>query len=52
MTPVYKNDKSTVPVGVTMSAHVERVSGATEKAFANVYVTNTLGNTGTLNLGN
>ncbi|OPC77745.1 hypothetical protein B4N89_36255 [Embleya scabrispora] len=52
VTPVYKNVESTVPVGVTMSAHVERANGATEKAFTNVYVTNTLGNTGMFNLGN
>ncbi|MFD7063173.1 DNA/RNA non-specific endonuclease [Streptomyces sp. NPDC059906] len=52
VTPIYKNAKSTIPVGVTMSANIERANGATEELFPNVYVTNTLKNTGTLNLGN
>ncbi|MDX3458056.1 DNA/RNA non-specific endonuclease [Streptomyces sp. ME02-8801-2C] len=52
VTPVYKDAKSTIPVGVTMSANIERASGATEELFPSVYVTNTLQNTGTLNLGN
>ncbi|MFD6281035.1 DNA/RNA non-specific endonuclease [Streptomyces sp. NPDC060209] len=52
VTPVYKDANSTIPVGVTMSANVERANGTTEVLFPNVYVTNTLGNTGSLNLGN
>ncbi|MCX4734242.1 DNA/RNA non-specific endonuclease [Streptomyces sp. NBC_01363] len=52
VTPVYKDANSTIPVGVTMNASIQRANGATEELFPNVYVTNTLGNTGTLNLGN
>ncbi|MET8711917.1 DNA/RNA non-specific endonuclease [Streptomyces sp. NPDC004735] len=50
--PVYQNADSTVPVGVTMNATIQRANGTTEELFPNVYVTNTLQNTGTLNLGN
>ncbi|MFT2017596.1 DNA/RNA non-specific endonuclease [Streptomyces sp. 796.1] len=52
VSPVYKNMDSTIPVGVTMSATIQRANGTTEELFPNVYVTNTLQNTGTLNLGN
>ncbi|WP_406398432.1 DNA/RNA non-specific endonuclease [Streptomyces sp. NBC_00879] len=52
VTPVYKDAKSTIPLGVTMTANIERANGTVEELFPNVYVTNTLGNTGTLNLGN
>ncbi|MEU5090105.1 DNA/RNA non-specific endonuclease [Streptomyces sp. NPDC021356] len=52
VTPVYKDANSTIPVGVTMRADVQRANGTTEELFPNVYVTNTLMNTGTLNLGN
>ncbi|MEU9233501.1 DNA/RNA non-specific endonuclease [Streptomyces subrutilus] len=52
VTPVYKDANSTIPVGVTMHATVQRANGTTEELFPNVYVTNTLQNTGTLNLGN
>jgi hypothetical protein len=52
VTPVYKDETSTVPVGVTMIATIERANGPSEQLFPNVYVTNTLENTGTLNLGN
>ncbi len=52
VTPVYKDANSTIPVGVTMSATVQRANGSTEELFPDVYVTNTLQNTGTLNLGN
>ncbi|TWD24017.1 DNA/RNA non-specific endonuclease [Streptomyces sp. T12] len=52
VTPVYKDASSTIPVGVTMRADIQRASGTTEELFPNVYVTNTLMNTGTLNLGN
>jgi hypothetical protein len=52
VTPVYKDATSTIPVGVTMSAYIERANGTTEELFPNVYVTNTYGNTGLYNLGN
>ncbi|MER6789380.1 DNA/RNA non-specific endonuclease [Streptomyces sp. NPDC000658] len=52
VTPVYKDANSTIPVGVTMTADIERANGATEELFPNVYVTNTLQNTGLYNLGN
>lgn len=50
--PVYKDVTSTIPVGVTMNASIERADGTTEELFPNVYVPNTKENTGTLNLGN
>lgn len=52
VTPVYKDAASTIPVGVTMNANIERANGAVEELFPNVYVPNTRGNTGELNLGN
>jgi hypothetical protein len=52
VTPVYKDANSTIPVGVTMNANIERANGTTEELFPNVYVTNTLKNTGLYNLGN
>ncbi|MGA5323735.1 DNA/RNA non-specific endonuclease [Streptomyces seoulensis] len=52
VTPVYNDATSTIPVGVTMSANIERANGTTEELFPNVYVTNTLKNTGLYNLGN
>ncbi|MFJ6831990.1 DNA/RNA non-specific endonuclease [Streptomyces sp. NPDC091209] len=52
VTPVYNDATSTIPVGVTMSAYIERANGTTEELFPNVYVTNTHGNTGLYNLGN
>ncbi|WP_179857023.1 DNA/RNA non-specific endonuclease [Streptomyces sp. OV198] len=52
VTPVYNDATSTIPVGVTMSAYIERANGTTEELFPNVYVTNTYGNTGLYNLGN
>ncbi|MCQ9131463.1 DNA/RNA non-specific endonuclease [Streptomyces sp. IBSBF 2807] len=52
VTPVYKDANSTIPVGVTMRADIQRAGGGTEELFPNVFVTNTLMNTGTLNLGN
>ncbi|MBW8738822.1 MAG: DNA/RNA non-specific endonuclease [Streptomyces turgidiscabies] len=52
VTPVYKDANSTIPLGVTMHATIQRANGTTEELFPNVYVTNTLQNTGTLNLGN
>ncbi|MEU9979669.1 DNA/RNA non-specific endonuclease [Streptomyces sp. NPDC050856] len=52
VTPVYKDANSTIPVGVTMNATIQRANGTTEELFPNVYVTNTQGNTGLLNLGN
>ncbi|MFD0371122.1 DNA/RNA non-specific endonuclease [Streptomyces sp. NPDC127114] len=52
VTPVYKDATSTIPVGVTMNANIERANGTTEELFPNVYVPNTKGDTGLLNLGN
>ncbi|MER5755419.1 DNA/RNA non-specific endonuclease [Streptomyces sp. NPDC002088] len=52
VTPVYKDANSTIPVGVTMSADIQRADGTTEVLFPNVYVTNTYANTGLYNLGN
>ncbi|MEU3073754.1 DNA/RNA non-specific endonuclease [Streptomyces laurentii] len=52
VTPVYTDATSTIPVGVTMSADVERANGAVEQLFPNVYVPNTQGDTLLLNLGN
>ncbi|MEU9148339.1 DNA/RNA non-specific endonuclease [Streptomyces sp. NPDC048349] len=52
VTPVYRDATSTIPLGVTMHATIQRANGTTEELFPNVYVTNTLQNTGTLNLGN
>ncbi|MER7568776.1 DNA/RNA non-specific endonuclease [Streptomyces sp. NPDC097941] len=52
VTPVYNDDTSTIPVGVTMNANIERADGTIEELFSNVYVTNTLKNTGLYNLGN
>ncbi|MEV5533358.1 DNA/RNA non-specific endonuclease [Streptomyces prunicolor] len=52
VTPVYKDATSTIPVGVTMMANIERADGTVEELFPNVYVPNTKGDTGLLNLGN
>ncbi|WP_392973006.1 DNA/RNA non-specific endonuclease [Streptomyces sp. LN245] len=52
VTPVYKDANSTIPVGVTMNADIQRANGTTEELFPNVYVTNTYTNTGLHNLGN
>ncbi|MGW6975000.1 DNA/RNA non-specific endonuclease [Streptomyces sp. NPDC054952] len=52
VTPVFRDATSTIPVGVTMTANIERANGTTELLFPNVYVPNTLKDTGTLNLGN
>ncbi|MEV6161250.1 DNA/RNA non-specific endonuclease [Streptomyces sp. NPDC052052] len=52
VTPVYKDETSTIPVGVTMNADVERVNGTVEELFPNVYVPNTKSDTGLFNLGN
>ncbi|GEC02851.1 hypothetical protein SSP24_05060 [Streptomyces spinoverrucosus] len=52
VTPVYKDANSTIPVGVTMNANIQRANGTTEELFPNVYVTNTYRNTGLYNLGN
>lgn len=52
VTPVYNDDTSTIPVGVTMNANIERADGTTEELFPNVFVPNTLKNTGLFNLGN
>lgn len=52
VTPVYKDANSTIPVGVTMNANIQRANGTTEELFPNVYVTNTYRDTGLYNLGN
>ncbi|MFH8242560.1 DNA/RNA non-specific endonuclease [Streptomyces sp. NPDC018321] len=52
VTPVYKDADSTIPVGVTMNANIQRANGATEELFPNVYVPNTRANTLQHNLGN
>ncbi|AWI30678.1 DNA/RNA non-specific endonuclease [Streptomyces tirandamycinicus] len=52
VTPVYQDAKSTIPVGVTMNANIQRANGTTEELFPNVFVTNTFSNTGLYNLGN
>lgn len=52
VTPVFRDATSTIPTGVTMTATIERANGTTEQLFPNVYVPNTLKDTGTLNLGN
>ncbi|WP_228975651.1 DNA/RNA non-specific endonuclease [Streptomyces sp. DH12] len=51
VTPLYKNDASTIPTGVTMSAAIQRADG-TQSLLPITGVTNTKGNTGLLNLGN
>ncbi|MFJ8331778.1 DNA/RNA non-specific endonuclease [Streptomyces sp. NPDC094437] len=52
VTPTYLDATSTIPVGVTMSATVEREDGTAEQLFPDVYIPNTRGNTGLFNLGN
>lgn len=52
VTPVFRDATSTIPVGVTMTANIERANGTTEELFPNVYVPNTKADTGLLNLGN
>ncbi|MFL5994548.1 MAG: DNA/RNA non-specific endonuclease [Streptomyces sp.] len=52
VTPVFRDATSTIPVGVTMSANIERANGTTEQLFPNVFVPNTQADTGLLNLGN
>ncbi|MFI1573302.1 DNA/RNA non-specific endonuclease [Streptomyces anulatus] len=52
VTPVFRDVTSTIPVGVTMTASIERANGTTEALFPSVYVPNTKADTGLLNLGN
>ncbi|WP_231628004.1 hypothetical protein [Streptomyces sp. Z38] len=52
VTPVHKDANSTIPVGVTMSATIQRANGSAEELFPSDYVTNTNANTGLYNLGN
>lgn len=52
VTPVFRDETSTIPVGVTMSANIQRANGTTEQLFPNVFVPNTQADTGLLNLGN
>ncbi|MFK8909396.1 DNA/RNA non-specific endonuclease [Streptomyces sp. YS-3] len=51
VTPLYKNDASTIPTGVMMSAAVQRADG-TQSVLPLTGVTNTHGTTGLFNLGN
>ncbi|MEU2391417.1 DNA/RNA non-specific endonuclease, partial [Streptomyces sp. NPDC007369] len=50
--PDYRDGTSTIPLGVRMSARVERSDGTSQPLFADVYISNTYKNTGLLNLGN
>ncbi|WP_345669388.1 DNA/RNA non-specific endonuclease [Streptomyces similanensis] len=50
--PDYRDDTSTIPQGITMSATVERADGTSQPLFPDVYIPNTKGDTGLLNLGN
>ncbi|OKJ18845.1 hypothetical protein AMK23_35085 [Streptomyces sp. CB02130] len=52
VTPDYRDSTSTIPVGVTMSATLERADGSTRPFFPDIYISNTKANTGLLNLGN
>ncbi|MGW8333492.1 DNA/RNA non-specific endonuclease [Streptomyces sp. NPDC055897] len=52
VTPVFQDAASTIPVGVTMTANIERADGTTELLFPNVFVPNTKKDTGQFNLGN
>lgn len=51
VTPKYLSADSTIPVGVTMSAKIEREDGSVEQLFSDVYVPNTQTG-GQHNLGN
>lgn len=52
VTPVFRDATSTIPMGVTMTANIERADGTTELLFPNVFVPNTKKDTGQFNLGN
>ncbi|OKJ94564.1 hypothetical protein AMK26_32595 [Streptomyces sp. CB03234] len=51
VTPTYLSADSTIPVGVTMSAKIEREDGSVEPMFQNVYIPNSQ-TAGAHNLGN
>ncbi|MEU7153523.1 DNA/RNA non-specific endonuclease [Streptomyces sp. NPDC045456] len=51
VTPKYLDATSTIPVGVTMSAKIEREDGSVDRLFPDVYIPNTQSN-GKFNLGN
>ncbi|MFI2435912.1 DNA/RNA non-specific endonuclease [Streptomyces sp. NPDC018693] len=51
VTPTYLSADSTIPVGVTMSAKIEREDGSVEQLFPDVYIPNTQTG-GAHNLGN
>nr|WP_237331308.1 DNA/RNA non-specific endonuclease [Streptomyces mexicanus] len=51
VTPTYLSADSTIPVGVTMSAKIERGDGSVEQLFSGVYIPNTQTG-GQHNLGN
>ncbi|MER8199717.1 hypothetical protein ABTY00_38125 [Streptomyces microflavus] len=50
--PDYLDATSTIPQGVTMTARVERADGSSQQLFPDIYIPNTKGSTGLLNLGN
>ncbi|MER5733520.1 DNA/RNA non-specific endonuclease [Streptomyces sp. NPDC002138] len=52
VTPDYQNADSTIPVGVRITARIERSDGTTQPLFPDVSIPNTYKNTGTLNMGN
>ncbi|MFF4583628.1 DNA/RNA non-specific endonuclease [Streptomyces sp. NPDC001373] len=52
VTPAYQDATSTVPVGVTMRATVQRADGTSQPLFPDVYIPNTKADTGQFNLGN
>lgn len=52
VTPEYHDSTSTIPHRVLMSARVERSDGKSQPLFPDVYIDNTQGKTGLLNLGN
>ncbi|WP_405903544.1 DNA/RNA non-specific endonuclease [Streptomyces sp. NBC_00656] len=51
VTPTYLSPDSTIPVGVTMSAEIQREDGSVEQLFPTVYIANTQTG-GQHNLGN
>ncbi|PRH79133.1 hypothetical protein C6N75_11220 [Streptomyces solincola] len=52
VTPTYLDATSTIPHGVTITGTIQRADGTSQPLFPDVYVTNTRGPTGTLNMGN
>ncbi|MFC7891819.1 NucA/NucB deoxyribonuclease domain-containing protein [Streptomyces sp. NPDC057381] len=52
VTPDYQDATSTIPMGVTMTATIQRADGTSQPLFPDVYIPNTKGKTGKYNLGN